>query len=239
MTTIIENFRGFEIGSTEKLSLAQKEALLQGIQRAPESSLAPLSGRVRPHGAHIEGLGKVIIKHYHRGGLLWHVNRRTYLRAGSPRCRTEFEMLARVRAAGVNAPRPIAFASLSRHFIFYHAWLVTREVPGARTLAEISRSAPEQAPAQAMSMMPALTAQVGTLIRHGILHVDLHPGNVLADEDGRVYLIDFDRAHISAKSREGIAGFYLERWHRAVAKHDLPGFLSESFSQGLKNAQGT
>lgn len=228
--TIIEKYRAFEIGSREKLSQGQKEALLQAIQRTPEASLTPLSGRMRPHAAYIEGLGKVIVKHYFRGGLLWHVNRRAYLKTGDTRCRKEFEMLARVREAGINAPQPIAFASLTRHIIFYHAWLLTREIPAARTLAEISRSAPEQA----IAMMPALTGQIGALIRNGILHVDLHPGNVLADEDGQVYLIDFDKAHISRKSRTWITGFYLERWHRAVVKHGLPGFLTEMIKDGQK-----
>ena len=70
-----------------------------------------------------------------------------------------------------------------------------------------------------------LTIQIQTLIRHGIWHRDLHPGNVLVDENGMPHLIDFDKARY-LKNHHLLTEKYIKRWARAIAKHHLPPELA-------------
>jgi 3-deoxy-D-manno-octulosonic acid kinase len=75
--------------------------------------------------------------------------------------------------------------------------------------------------------------QVVLLINQQILHVDLHPGNVLVDADGKVFLLDFDKAQKVAGKRNKLRDYYLCRWRRAVIKYNLPEVLSEMFALTL------
>ena len=84
--------------------------------------------------------------------------------------------------------------------------------------------------------MPRVAEQVNRLINAGILHVDLHPGNVLIEEDGGVFLVDFDKAHHVAYERSALRDLYLRRWRRAVIKHSLSPLLVELLSLYLRSA---
>lgn len=217
-----ETYQSFEIGSDRKLSPAQKQALVREFERpseaAPQNSL---SGRVQPHKTLIEGIGRVVVKHYFRGGLLYNVNRRTYLKTGRPRNVEEFETIGLVRSAGVTTPEPVAYAYRTKGYILYHAWLVSKEIPASLTFAKLCR----RDPCLAERLLSEICGQVKLLIKNGIMHVDLHPGNVLVDQGQRVYLIDFDRAKKGIKNKKRLAEHYLNRWRRAVSKHGLPGFM--------------
>jgi len=225
----------YELGSARRLSDSQKHALVRAFEMPPEIQEKRLSGRIQPHITFIEGFGRVVIKHYFRGGVLRRINRRTYLKIGKTRGETEFDMLNRVRRIGVNAPMPVAFGFRPTARVFYHAWLATLEIAGAKPLADLSRSDPDRA----MAALPSVAAQVGRLIEHRILHVDLHPGNILVDADGGVTLVDFDKARAGVRAniqagvragiqgRRGLAAYYKRRWRRAVVKHGLPLFLHD------------
>jgi len=225
-----ETYRSFEIGSAGGLSDAGKQALAEAFEKPPEASQSLLAGRIRPRSVDIDGIGRVLVKYYYRGGLLRHINRRTYLRIGKIRSAAEFEILTLVRTIGVNAPEPVAFAYRTKFAAFYLAWLAVMEIPGAISLAGCARSDPERARA----VMPAVEKQVGILWDFGVLHVDLHPGNVLVDDEDKVYIIDFDKAKTGVADRAGLGEYYVNRWQRAVAKHGLPDFLNELKVDALK-----
>jgi len=177
--------------------------------------------------AQLEGVGSVVVKYYTRGGLLRYVVKRRYLKWGKTRCQIEYELLQKVRNLGVNAPEPIAYASLGG--LFYKGWLVTREIRQKQTLAELSCADEEHA----HIVMKDLIDHVSTLINNNILHVDLHPGNVLVDSDDRVFLLDFDKARLSRRNKNKLRDHYLSRWRRAVIKHRLPEMLCETLGAGL------
>jgi 3-deoxy-D-manno-octulosonic acid kinase len=128
--------------------------------------------------------------------------------------------LSRLKNLGLGVPTPIAFAYAGA--LFYHAWLVTKEIQNAETLAELSNINP----ARCRTAMKNLGPQLSLLITHRILHVDLHPGNVLVDTDGRAFLIDFDKARKWRWGSERLRRRYRNRWQRAVAKHGLPEILN-------------
>jgi 3-deoxy-D-manno-octulosonic acid kinase len=211
----------FSIGLAGEPEPARIASLTALLNSPPQCSGKPLSGRRSVIHGQLPGIGPVVVKQYHRGGLLRHVNRRTYLRLGKSRCRAEFERLRQVRAVGIRAPCPVAFAT--RGTLLYHAWLVTRKLAVRGSLAEIGRIDRDAAERS----LVALAAQLHLLVRHRIFHVDLHPGNVLVGTDGSVYLIDFDKSRRFRGPAPALLDRYRSRWRRAVSKHRLPSYLAE------------
>jgi 3-deoxy-D-manno-octulosonic acid kinase len=213
--------RGFTIGSEAPLTEAQSAALCEAFVRQSGRGGRGLLGRSPVERLTIEEIGPVVIKAFTRGGLLRQVIARKYLRWNSVRSQREYELLKYVRGLGVNAPEPVAFAY--KGTIFYRAWLVTREVQEHRTLAEISIQDEDAIP----SLFDGLMRQLEILIQNRLFHLDLHPGNVIVNPRGDLYMLDFDKATVFQGSLSSLREKYLRRWRRAVLKHGLPEILSE------------
>jgi 3-deoxy-D-manno-octulosonic acid kinase len=150
-----------------------------------------------------------------------------YLNFGKTRSQREFELLDIVGALGINIPQPIAYAHRGR--ILYRAWLVTREIHQPLSLARLSL----QDEKKASTTMASVIEQISLLIQNDILHVDLHPGNVVVDVREQVYLLDFDKGRVYHGSRQNLKDRYLARWQRAVNKHGLPEMLTDILQAGL------
>lgn len=204
---------------------AQILPLLKGT---PVASDAVLGGRRSVTRAVIEGCAPLIVKHYTRGGWLGWLVRERYIRLGKVRSKVEFDALVAVRALGVRAPRPIAYAY--ERGLIYRAWLITEEIKGAVSLASLAlREDPKTGPLTHEAMR-----QIQILISKGWRHIDLHAGNVLVDESGDAWIIDFDKAAQSRERSRSLRDFYLCRWRRAIIKHDLPDQLAEIASLRLR-----
>ena len=178
-------------------------------------------------------LGEVVVKEYRRGGHVSRLIRLHHLRRGPSRGEREFRNLRAVRALGVRAPEPLAFGW--RGLLLYRSWLVTRFVPNQGSLASLSLSRPERLDA----LVSGAARQVALLLHHGVLHADLHPGNVLVDLDDVAWLLDFDRAFRFDGSPQELCGRYVGRWNRAVRKHGLPEALEHVFQAELARSAGT
>lgn len=219
---VIKRQGSYCFGGAVGLSDTNARRLVHQMQTATQDGAASvLGGRRAISIITLEGIGRVVIKHYHRGGLLARLVKQTYLRTGKPRCQHEFEQMAFARSIGVCTPDPVAFAY--KGGIFYQGWLVTKEIKGQQSLATLSSEDPKRA-AKALT---ALVGQVERLIQHKVLHADFHPGNVLVDDRDRIFLIDFDKAHLYSGSREKLKERYKQRWQRAVDKHGLPRMLDD------------
>ncbi|MFW6080857.1 MAG: lipopolysaccharide kinase InaA family protein [Desulfosalsimonas sp.] len=217
--TLVQYHRGLKFGSPGGLSVSQMDRLILSFHEPARKTQGVLRGRTQVRTAELEGTGPVIIKPYFRGGMLRHINKKTYLALGKTRSRAEFEILQHVRQIGINAPEPLVFAVQGR--FFYRAWLVTGQIPGAAPLSELCLSEPERA----RRVLPGVVRQIEVLIHKGILHVDLHPGNVLVDRRERAWLIDFDRAETGVKDKRRLRQRLVKRWIRAADKYGLPGFV--------------
>jgi thiamine kinase-like enzyme len=228
MTASFTQTRGtYHFGTSQKLTPDQLQWLIERFNRPAADAASVLSGRRQVTIDRLPSLGPVVVKHYTRGGIIRHLVQEHYLKTGKTRCRMEFELLQRVGNLGVSVPEPVVHAH--RGGLFYRAWLVTREIPDHRTLAQLSLTDEQRARAA----MASVVHQTARLIHHHILHVDLHPGNVLIGGGGRVYLIDFDKGGVAHGSRPRLTRRYLKRWQRAVVKHRLPLFLNEMMARGL------
>jgi 3-deoxy-D-manno-octulosonic acid kinase len=78
-----------------------------------------------------------------------------------------------------------------------------------------------------------LIPQILLLLDNRIYHKDLHPGNVLIDKNNRIFIIDFDKAGLFRGDRQALLNIYLERWKRAVIKHNLPEAIYDTFYKEL------
>ncbi|MFO7962488.1 MAG: lipopolysaccharide kinase InaA family protein [Desulfobacterales bacterium] len=192
---------------------------------APPDS--PMAGRRKVVIAEIVPEKRVAVKPYARGGLIGLLVKDTYVGLGKSRSQKEFEWLQRVRRLGINAPEPVAFVSCGKYV--YTCCLILGEIENHRTLAET----PFKSPAEAHRLMSEVTRQVNILVDHCILHVDLHPGNVLIDAAGLPYIIDFDKARMFRGLKSTLRHRYVSRWRRAVAKHRLDSKLIVLFQDGL------
>lgn len=173
---------------------------------------------------------KVVIKPYLRGGALGILNAASYLDVGGKcRAQQELEWLTRMPRLGVNTPEPLFFVKKEGAGI-YQCWLGMYYIENAVPFTDIIVADY----IKAYYIMPLVCQQVANLILGNILHVDLHPGNVLITNDTDVDIVDFDRAaYFSNKNQKALAEKYIDRWQRACKKHKLPIEIGKSFRQEL------
>lgn len=238
-------FEGFKLGFESALILnqAQTKSLVDCCRQNQAADIKVtidskstnklLTGRGQVHRINLQGLGNLIVKPYLRGGILRFFNKRTYLKFSSSskflRAKHEFNVLQNLSKLGINCPEAVCYLWIGR--FFYKNWLVTREIVNSQTLAQLAVSNPDLA----RSTMISVVDQVALLIKHNIFHEDLHPGNVIIDQQQKVYLIDFDKAQKVSISIDVLRDQYIQRWRRAIHKYDLPEFLVEAFCLGLKS----
>ncbi len=227
--SLARTYDAYHFGLSSDLSDKQLKQLIRIFTAPTEKVDSVLGGRTSITVARLEGMGSVVIKYYRRGGAIRYLIKQMYLKYGKTRCQIEYELLQKVRSLGINAPEPIAFAYRGR--LLYQCWLVTREIKHHQTLAQISRSNEERT----HIVMKEVIKQVSTLIKNKILHADLHPGNVIVDNQNQVYLLDFDKGCIFSGKKNTLRNQYFRRWNRAVQKHGLPQMLSELMHSTLRN----
>lgn len=152
------------------------------------------------------------LRHYHRGGLPAKFSRDRYLWQGLEKSRPwrEWGLLQELYRRGLPVPRPVAVRVL-RHGLSYSADIVTAAID-ARPLAEWLCE--RRLPAQQLE-------QVGAWLRRfhleEVFHADLNARNILLDEAGKVYLIDFDRGELR-RGDEGWRSANMERLKRSLMK---------------------
>ena len=217
----------YRFGSSLELDEHQLRTCIRFFNQPTAGNASVLGGRTALTFKQIDGFGPVAIKSYSRGGWMRYLIKQRYLKLGKTRAQLEFELLQVVRNLGINAPEPVVYAH--RGCIFYRAWLVSRAIKYPLSLALLSLK-DEKKTRQAMD---SVIEQISLLIQNGILHIDLHPGNIVVDGADQIFIVDFDKGQIHHGNREKLRNRYLTRWQRAVTKHRLPEILTEMLQAGL------
>lgn len=167
---------------------------------------------------------ELVLRHYHRGGLVQRISRQHYLFTGIERTRAmrEFDMLVYLQQKKLPVSPPFA-CQVIRSGLRYRASLVTRRLPG-QTLAEylVSEHKAELQPL----IWQTLGELIGRLHALGVCHADLNAHNLMidadADADARVFVIDFDRASHRrlppAPAESGWCRENIERLQRSLRK---------------------
>lgn len=123
----------------------------------------------------------LVLKHYHRGGLMGRFVRDTYtypLR-GCTRMEAEFRLLARLRELALPVPVPIAARCMQTSLLTYRGDLVSRRISATRSLYKqlchraLTREQWEQ-----------IGRTIAQFHHHDIYHADLNATNILLDQDG-------------------------------------------------------
>jgi 3-deoxy-D-manno-octulosonic acid kinase len=133
--------------------------------------------------------GAYALRHYHRGGLVAKFVRDRYLWTGESETRpfAEWGLTYHMRRAGLPVPVPIA-ARYLRAGYSYTGDLITIRLANAFPLAQLLGTA-----ALSLETWIAIGRCVGRFHELGICHADLNAHNVLLTEEGRVFVVDFDR----------------------------------------------
>ncbi|WP_435228753.1 3-deoxy-D-manno-octulosonic acid kinase [Pseudopelagicola sp. nBUS_20] len=134
----------------------------------------------------------MVLRHFHRGGLIGRMISDRFLRLGIARSRAfrEFDLLHQMRSMGLAVPRPVA-AQHKPAGLFYRAAIITERIPNARTLCAIlcERSLPSRT-------WTAIGAAIKELHSHSVFHSDLNCRNIMIDAEHCVWIIDFDKCYV-------------------------------------------
>ncbi|AWL10557.1 3-deoxy-D-manno-octulosonic acid kinase [Saliniradius amylolyticus] len=132
------------------------------------------------------------LRHFHRGGMVGKLLTDQYLFTGLERSRPwrEFYLLYQLRKQGLNVPKPVA-AHVEKRGLTYCADLITELIPKCQDLHQILSQRPLTG-----EEWQRVGAAIATLHRHQVYHHDLNIRNIMMDQDGQVWIIDFDRCYI-------------------------------------------
>jgi len=132
---------------------------------------------------------ELVLRHYKRGGKIAEYIDDNYFWLGLSFTRAwrEFKLLDTMYRCSLPVPRPVA-AQVTKEGLFYKADLITQRIRHTQLLlAALKENTLEQGHWVAMGGM------VRRFHDKNIHHVDLNVKNILLDEGGRFYLIDFDK----------------------------------------------
>jgi len=133
-----------------------------------------------------------VLRHYQRGGLVAKISKDQYFWSGLRFTRPwrEWKLLEKMQEKGLPVPIPAAI-NVERKGLLYTADIMMHRIPHSRTLTQALMSE---------ELSEGYWIAIGSVIRRfheeGIYHSDLNANNILLDDGGRCYLIDFDRCGI-------------------------------------------
>lgn len=129
-------------------------------------------------------LGAGVLRQYRRGGLVARLSQNRYLWSGEGHTRSfaEFDLLHFMYRHGLPVPRPWA-AAYWRCGLTYRAAIVVECFPCVLPLAKML----------ALPHHKAVACAIIAMHNAGVWHADLNAYNILLNEQGQVWLIDFDR----------------------------------------------
>lgn len=138
-----------------------------------------------------------VLRHYWRGGLIGKLVKDSYWWQGLEQTRPfrELKLLCQLQKLALPVPSPIAAQVIRsgsgyRYGCSYRGDIITAALPDTHSLVE----------RLAEPLKPALWQAIGkTLARfhqHGVYHDDLNAHNILLDQQGAIFVIDFDKGEI-------------------------------------------
>ncbi len=177
-----------------------------------------------------------VLRHYQRGGLIAKFSKEKYIWFGLRFSRPwrEWRLLEKMLEKGLPVPIPAAI-KLERSGLLYTADIMMHRIPSSRTLMHIL---------MVEELVEGYWIAIGSVIRRfheqGVYHADLNANNILIDEGGRCYLIDFDRCGIRKPNlkwqKENL--FRLKRSLNKISKNENIFYFSENNWRSLLRGYG-
>ncbi len=156
---------------------------------------------------------RVVLRHYRRGGMVAKLSKDVFWRRSDDRSRAmeEFSLLRLLRSWGMEVPRPIAALHAPVGLLGYRSDIMVELIPGAHNAAERLQVSP---------LTAAEWSSLGRVVRnmhdHQVFHSDLNCHNLLLDEQGQAWIVDFDKCAI--KPGDGWKADNLARLQRSLRK---------------------
>jgi 3-deoxy-D-manno-octulosonic acid kinase len=182
---------GWEGGVQEALAQVAQSAF-----RIPHSAFPTGGGRGAVHRVALGERGTVIVRHYHRGGLVRHFVRDLYWDR-PPRPLAELICTETARQRGAPTVEVLGAGVQWVTACLYRGTFVTREAEGAVTLWEWVQTRPAGTAREAVVV--AVARAIARLHEVGVVHADLNLTNILirvAADTPTALLLDFDRAWV-------------------------------------------
>ncbi len=133
-----------------------------------------------------------VLRQYLRGGLIARLLKDQYFWTGLTRTRPYLELKAVQHAVEKKLPVPEVVAyQVYQQGVFYKASIISRYIDNEGTLASFLYENVLQD-----NQWFELGKLIRTLHQANLFHADLNANNILLDETGKFYIIDFDKAQI-------------------------------------------
>ena len=234
------------IDSSLGVDLSKFQNAVDELLKQEVSVERQLVGRGRAAIVDIDGVGKVVLRQYLRGGWMKKFSKETFLNLASdpPRPVAELHVLQYLYEKGVNVPCPMGALLRTRFFgLFYTGFIATMLLEGTDNLLNVLQSNSLQE-REAQRLVFLVGQEAGKMLSLRVFHPDLHLGNVLvqitasADEEtpfsAKVWLIDFDKAFVFAKTQlKKYQAKTLARWIRSAEKHGVAEIATYPFEDGI------
>ncbi len=182
-----------------------------------------------------------IARKYRRGGWLRFVQRYNFLRLpwhSLERTRpfAELRALSLLQTARVQVPQPVAALVESKLGVFYRGMILTEEIREATNLLTYAREM--ERGSSSTEILTQLCYRTGIeakkMLSAGVMHRDLHLGNVLFSRNLQVTLIDFDKCgYVNRAELERAKAALVRRWTKSARKHGFQTLVVAPFYAGL------
>lgn len=151
------------------------------------------------------------LRHYRRGGLVGKLLHDQYWWSGLAKTRIVREMTVTSQLAERGLPVPqVVGGRVQRSGLIYRCDLITQALPVSASMAECLDELTQEQWTNIGKVIAALHAE-------GVWHADLNAHNILLDNDGGAWVIDFDRAQFRAPEQKWQQA-NLDRLWRSVCK---------------------
>ena len=169
-----------------------------------------------------------------RGGMFGKVFQRLYFTSScSFRTHQELSILEFLKKKGFPTSNPVA-SYVKRFGCIYTSFLLTEKIKGSNNLL-VSIKNKEIDFEQLVNICNIVGEQTKKLLYLGIVHKDLHLGNILY-QGNTVYIIDFDKAHFLSHPSQYHSSKkkLIERFGRSCQKHRISRDCFNAFIKGVK-----
>ncbi len=165
-----------------------------------------------------------VLRHYWRGGLVGKVLSDQYLYLGLKNTRVyeEFSLMIELIELGLNVPKPIA-AKVTTAGLIYRGDIITEAIKGAKSLLDILIERP-----LTEGELKRIANTIALFHNKGVYHADLNINNILFNEEGDVYIIDFDRGELKVPNPQ---------WQQSNMARLKRSFLKEQGRNSVFNWQ--
>lgn len=132
----------------------------------------------------------MLLRHYYRGGLVGKVNKDRFKRepVADSRAMAEFELLLQLRERGLPVPEPLAARFVKAPLWGYRADILVGVIPTAKDVFKLLAERQLQ-----KHEWLVLGQAIRQLHDHKVYHSDLNCHNLMLDDTGKAWIVDFDK----------------------------------------------